>query len=99
MSIFAVNQLDSATIQLTGTLNFDTVPALCSQLMQLLPTLDPIVLDLSQVNFCDSSGVALMLECLRQAKAMQKKITFVHVPKQMQSIATMTGVADLLFTS
>ncbi len=99
MPAFTLNQLDSSKIQLTGALNFDTVPALRTQLIQLLPALNPIVVDLSQVNFCDSSGVALMLECLRQARSAQKNIIFEQAPKQMQAIAKMTGVAELLFTA
>ncbi len=90
-----IKQLDTSHIQLTGALNFNTVPLLQQQLIPILSSVNSIALDLSRVSFCDSSGVALMLACLRLAKQMNKPICFNHIPVQMQGIAHANGVAEL----
>lgn len=89
-------QQDSGKFALTGALKFDTVPALQRQFMQLVPRADSVTLDLSGVTYCDSSGVALMLECIRLSRKAKKTLHFFHIPVQMQAIARISGVADLL---
>jgi phospholipid transport system transporter-binding protein len=96
MSAIKLKQIDANKIQLTGALNFDTVPALRQQFTKLFPFMPEIIVDLRAVDYCDSSGVALLLECLRLARARQKKILFTNIPTQLLALARATAVAEIL---
>jgi anti-anti-sigma factor len=96
MTPIQLTKQDSGKFALTGALKFDTVPALHQQFAQLVPKANSLTLDLSGVSYCDSSGVALMLECIRLSRKAKKTLQFLHIPAQMQAIARVSGVADLL---
>jgi phospholipid transport system transporter-binding protein len=78
--------------RLQGELTFKTVSYLLVQVNQQNKL--PAVLDLTEVQHTDSAGVAFLLELLRLSGDQQ--LVFRHVPAQMQSIAQVSGVADLL---
>lgn len=96
MTVIKLKQVDANKIQLTGALNFDTVPGLRQQFSKLFPFMPDIIVDLAAVNYCDSSGVALLLESLRLARAGQKRIIFINLPTQLQALARATDVAEIL---
>lgn len=80
------------TWRLQGELTFKTVSHLLTQVNQQNSL--PAVLDLTDVQHTDSAGVAFLLELLRLSG--DKPLAFHHLPAQMQSIAQVSGVADLL---
>lgn len=83
-------------IKLTGKLNFQSVPDIQRNFSKLLPTQSAWDIDLSGVQFSDSSGLALLAECLRLAKWHQFTVRFMHMPQQMLSMARVTGLEKLL---
>lgn len=44
----------------------------------------PVQVDLAGISRCESAGVALLLEWLRQARRQGRQIEFLHVPEQIQ---------------
>jgi phospholipid transport system transporter-binding protein len=46
----------------------------------------------------DSSAVSLLLEWRRTAQAAARRVEFVSIPPNLQSLADLYGVADLLGT-
>jgi phospholipid transport system transporter-binding protein len=54
------------------------------------------VFDLGGVKSADSSGVALMLAWERRAKTAGRKLTYINVPAELESLARMYGVESLL---
>ena len=58
-----------------------------------------IRVDLSGVTRSDSAGLALLVEWLREAERRYKAITFVNMPAQMQSIARVCGLDEMLSCS
>jgi phospholipid transport system transporter-binding protein len=90
-----VNQIlveNQNTWQLSGELSFATVGALLSEFTQRAALSPPKVLDLSDVTRTDSAGLALLIELRGQDASM----TFRHLPAQMLSLATLSGVQNLL---
>lgn len=83
-------------IKLIGKLNFQSVPDIQRDFSRLLPTQTAWDIDLSGVQFSDSSGLALLAECLRLAKWHQFSVRFLHMPQQMLSMARVTGLEKLL---
>ena len=86
-------------LTVSGELNFQTVPSLVKQSVAMLAQGDAateLVVDLQGVGRSDSSGVALMIEWMRHAEARNKGIRFQNIPSQMQSIARVCGVDEIL---
>ena len=55
-----------------------------------------VTLDLSRVTEVDSAAVSLLLEWQRAAQRRSRRIDFVNLPENLQSLAQLYGVADLL---
>jgi len=80
----------------SGPLTIDTVRG-----HQLFPfdqkvVSGPLVVDLEQVDIVDSAAVSLMLSWLRQAKVQNVDISFIHVPKNLQSLVDLYGLSEVL---
>lgn len=87
---------DTGEFAISGELNFDSVRSLWQQAAQRFGEQSSLCIDLAQVKRSDSSGVALLVEWLRQAKARQQDLQFVNVPPQMLSIIQVADLDKLL---
>ena len=54
------------------------------------------VFDLGGVSTADSSGVAVLLAWQRRALAAGQRLTFINVPENVQKLAALYGVDQLL---
>jgi len=54
------------------------------------------VFDLGGVSAADSSGVAVLLAWQRRARAANQRLTFINVPENVQKLAAVYGVDQLL---
>lgn len=59
----------------------------------------PIVLQAADLQVFDSSALAVLLECRRQALSAQKIFTVRGLPPALQRMAELYGVAPLLTSS
>jgi phospholipid transport system transporter-binding protein len=71
------------------------VTGVLAESARLFPAAD-VVVDLSGVTEVDSAAVSLLLEWRRMAQAASRRIAFVNIPANVQSLADLYGVADLL---
>ena len=55
-----------------------------------------VVFDFSEVVEADSSAIAIMLDWLRQGKALGVAVSFAGIPPTVHSLADLYGVAELL---
>jgi phospholipid transport system transporter-binding protein len=55
-----------------------------------------IEVDLGGVGESDSAGLALLIEWLRMARQAGKKIHFANVPAQIEALARISEVEDLI---
>ncbi|MDX1698254.1 MAG: STAS domain-containing protein [Thiohalobacterales bacterium] len=85
--------------RLSGDLDFATVPALLGHRGAEMRAGSNIRVDLSAVTRTDSAGLALMVEWLREAERTGLVMTFENVPEQLQSIARVSGLEEILFVS
>ena len=72
--------------------------ACCRMLAQALRS-DPAreaVADASALRVFDSSALAVLLDCRREALALGKSFAVAHLPAQLRELAGLYGVADLL---
>ena len=84
------------TCTLTGALNLENVVAVLEESARALPSAGRVVIDLSGVTEVDSSAVSLLLELRRSALRQNRPIEFVNLPQNLQSLAELYGVSDLL---
>ena len=82
------------TWRLSGELSFATVGALLTDFTQRATPTPPKVVDLCDVTRTDSAGLALLIELRGQTK--DAPITFRNLPAQMLSLATLSGVQEIL---
>ncbi len=84
--------------QVHSELSFSTVPELWRQSQGLFsrPDLPRIELDLSQVRFADSAGLALLVAWVRWARTHGKEIHFTQVPQALSALVEAAGLKALL---
>lgn len=81
-----------------GELNNQTVPDLSKELTSIISSIQAgsISIDLSLVSRSDSAGVALLVDVMQLAKNANLTLLFSHLPQQMQDIAGLSGLLDIL---
>ena len=82
---------------LSGEIDFDTVPSLLAHPGANMVRDRHVQVDLAEVTRVDSAGLAMMVEWLREAQDKGLGISFNNVPEQLQSMARICGLEDILF--
>ena len=83
---------------ISGELNFVTVVNLWSESLPLLAKHNALHIDLSRITSANSAALALLLEWLKYARRENKTISFKNTPSQIQSIAAVAGIDNLLLS-
>jgi phospholipid transport system transporter-binding protein len=83
-------------VAVQGELNLVTVGALWKESGRLFQRQPPGWIDLAGVSHCDSAGVALLVEWLRQARTDSRDLRFVNPTPQMLAIIKVTNLDMLL---
>ena len=90
MIVFEKNQW-----QLSGDLTIEKIPAIIDLISK--QKLDKkTTIDLSKVTSIDTSTLSLIFELQRQAKKTQSQFIFRNLPKNLNSLAKLYGVEDLV---
>ncbi|MER5578194.1 STAS domain-containing protein [Streptomyces massasporeus] len=101
MNPLTIRQRDTATgpvLHVAGDLDFDQAPVLRGRLDQLpLAAGQCLVLDLSDLEFCDSSGITALLAARQHALAADADIVLAAVPANLMRVLTLVGL-DQVFT-
>jgi phospholipid transport system transporter-binding protein len=87
---------DNNRIYIKGELNFVSVVDVWINSLPLLDQCVRLSFDLSQVTAANSAALALLLEWIKYAKHHNKAIQFDHIPAQLLSIATVSGIETML---
>jgi anti-anti-sigma factor len=84
---------DITIAELAGELDIASAPALREQLLGLLrPGSGRLVIDLSQVSFCDASGLAVLVGTGRRASLRGGFLRLAAVSPQVDRVLLMTGL-------
>ncbi|MEU6351048.1 STAS domain-containing protein [Streptomyces sp. NPDC047072] len=80
-----------------GAMDFITSPALWEQLKQALTSGGRcLVVDLSEVSFCDSAGLNLLLRTNRHARLDGVELILAALPRPLRQIVELTGADQIL---
>lgn len=88
-------QQDGDIFRIQGRITIDNAHAVLAEGLKHFDR-DGVVVDLSQVEEVDSSAVSLVLEWLREAQRNKRKLSFINLPDNLKSLATLYGVLDLI---
>lgn len=99
MSAAKLAQQGEGRYRVSGELSFATVTDLLLQSRSLFAGEPSIELDLSGVTYADSAGLSLLIEWLRQARLQGKHLHYLALPAQLQALANISEVDDLLHQS
>lgn len=94
-----LDQLDAACVcvRVGGELDMATAEELSFRLAETLTHARTVVLDLGEVRFMDSTGLAAIIAALRQASDNGAELTIASpLPPQPQRLLELTGVVDRL---
>jgi phospholipid transport system transporter-binding protein len=82
--------------RVNGVLHFTTVTSLLSEGSEAIGNGRAAVIDLAGVNDSDSSGLALLIEWLSLARAASRSLRYENIPAQLQQLAHLSEVEELL---
>ena len=94
LASFELSDGDHARV--VGSLHFSTVSALLTAGTEAINGGRAAVIDLAGVTASDSAGLALLIEWLRVAKIAGRTLRFENIPCQLQQLARLSEVEELL---
>ncbi|MEU6896201.1 STAS domain-containing protein [Streptomyces sp. NPDC046557] len=88
-----------AVLSLTGDVDLHTAPALRPRVLELIEQgQHHLVMDMSQVEFCDSAGLSALIGIWHAAQAASGSMSLVAIPDRLQRMLSMTGLDTVLTT-
>ncbi|MET9390410.1 STAS domain-containing protein [Streptomyces sp. NPDC006624] len=101
MNPLTVDHHDTASgpvLRVAGDLDFDRAPELRRRIDDLpLSAGQCLVLDLSGLGFCDSSGITALLAARQRALAAEAEVVLAAVPASLLRVLSLVGL-DRVFT-
>ncbi len=91
--------MEAERSRVTGPLQFTSVSALLAAGTAAIGAGRAAVIDLAGVTASDSSGLALLIEWLSVAKGANQPLRYENVPSQLQQLARLSEVEELLVPS
>ena len=91
--------LDGERSRVVGGLTFTTVSTLLEVGEAAIRDGRAAVIDLAAVESSDSSGLALLIEWLSVAHGAKRTLRYENIPSQLQQLARLSEVEELLVPS
>lgn len=89
---------DTATLHLIGDIDISAAEAMAQAGLTLLHDhgVRALVVDCSQVGFCDSTGLGILVTWHQDAVLQQKSLLLRALPERMRKIVAITGLDSVL---
>ena len=100
LKVSSRSQGDHELVIATGEIDLYTAPRLQSELAAVIASAAPaarVIVDMSGVDFCDSTGMNVLLSCLRQARERGGELELAAPRPAVRKILSVTGL-DAVFT-
>lgn len=88
----------SGQIQISGVLDYYSVPELWARYRPQMAGLPVWEIDLAGIERSNSAGLALLITWLREARQQEKPVRLLNIPEQMLQIARVSDLEELLNT-
>jgi anti-sigma B factor antagonist len=88
---------EGSIVHLRGRLNIDSSPALRDRLLPMLgaQSSEAVIVDLTDVSYVDSSGIATLIEGLKIARLRQTTLCLHGLQGRLLHLFQVTGVSTL----
>jgi phospholipid transport system transporter-binding protein len=86
-------------IHISGALDRHTARQAYEKANVYFNGVDALTIDLKEVSFTDSAGLAVLLAWIRRSKAQAVRLTFVNLPEKMKDLSRVSGLDHLLLLS
>lgn len=96
MSRARLESLGEGRFRVSGVLDASTAAAVLEESAARFTQAPSIDVDFAGVGDSDSAGLALLIEWLRMARQSGKKIHFANLPPQIEALARISEVEDLI---
>ncbi len=99
LNVSSRSQDDHAIVTVTGEIDLYTAPRLHGELAAVIAAAAPesrVTVDMSGVDFCDSTGMNVLLSCLRAAREKRIGLTLAGPRPAVRKILQVTGL-DAVF--
>jgi anti-sigma B factor antagonist len=92
---------EAATVRLHGRLGIDSSPELRDQLLAILQAQPPktVVVDLTELSYIDTSGIATLLEALRIARNRRSRLCVNGLQGRVARLFDAAGLMNIFETS
>ncbi|MDI6100430.1 STAS domain-containing protein [Actinoplanes sp. NEAU-A12] len=90
---------DILVLKLIGDLDGRTAPAAQAQILEVLPSDERVLLDLSELGVVTSAGLRTMLLVYRQAQARNSTVGLVGLSQELHGILSATGFLTFFVVS
>src|ERR1700739_3630274 len=100
LKVSSRSQGDHELVIATGEIDLYTAPRLQSELAAVIASAAPasrVIVDMSVGDFCDSTGMNVLLSCLRQARERGGELELAAPRPAVRKILSVTGL-DAVFT-
>jgi phospholipid transport system transporter-binding protein len=91
-----LESLGAGRFRVSGVLDASTAREVLEESEARFEQFAGLDIDLGGVGESDSAGLALLIEWLRLARQWQKEIHFANVPAQIEALARISEVEDLI---
>lgn len=96
MDKFDFKELGKNQYEVSGELNFVTVPQLLEQAGDFTRNGETVTIDLEKVSGANSAAMALLIEWKSVAAQNNSEVSFTNLPEQIKRLAEVCGVNSLL---
>jgi anti-sigma B factor antagonist len=83
-------------LRLCGELDTASRDVIEGAVLAAIPTAHAVILDLGDLTFCDSNGVAMFLAAHRKAEAEGTVLTLGNLPSSVLHVFEASGIHDVL---
>ena len=92
----ATRQRPGTTIvDVTGDIDMGTSPGLRKTLLDSLKRTPRLVVNLREVRYVDSSGIASLVEVLKEARSSEKQLVLFGLNKTVQEVLQLTRLTKI----
>ena len=90
-------EAETCLVRVAGELDLANVPALERELHRILThDLQRVILDLEDLEFIDSTGLACLVKATRHSRADGDRLRIIGATGQVDRVLRLTGVRDVL---
>ena len=88
-------QTGTTIIDVTGDIDMGTSPGLRKTLLESLKKNPRLVVNMREVRYVDSSGIASLVEVLKEARKMKKRLVLFGLNAAVQDVLQLTRLSKI----